>query len=172
LIINLKEKFPKISKKSFVASSADVIGDVIIKDFASIWFGVVIRGDISGITIGECSNVQDGAVIHTDEGEDVYIGENVSVGHRCIIHGCHIDNNCLIGMGSIILNGAVIGENTIIGAGSLITQNKVIPKGVLCMGSPAKVIRELTEDEIKKNKKNALHYKENGEFYRKEVESE
>jgi carbonic anhydrase/acetyltransferase-like protein (isoleucine patch superfamily) len=172
LIINYKDKCPNISDKSFVASSADVIGDVTIKDFASIWFGVVIRGDIRGITVGVSSNVQDGTIMHTDENNPVYIGENVTIGHRCIIHGCYIDNNCMIGMGSTILNGAVIGKNTIIGAGSLVTQNKIIPEGVLCLGSPAKVTRQLTEDEIKKIKKNALHYKKNGQFYREEVENE
>ncbi|SHH63953.1 gamma carbonic anhydrase family protein [Clostridium grantii] len=172
MIINFKDKKPNISSEAFVALTADIIGDVFIKDFSSVWFNVVIRGDIREIIVGEGSNIQDGTVIHTDKKHGVYIGENVSIGHKCLIHGCSINNNCLIGMGSIILNGASIGKNTIIGAGSLVTQNKNIPEGVLCFGSPAKIIRKLTVEEIKSIEANALEYKEIAEFYKREVENE
>ena len=125
-------------KNIFIAKSADVLGKVRIGDYSSIWYQAVLRGDMDSITIGERSNVQDGSVVHVAPGGYcVKIGDGVTIGHNCTIHGCTIENNVLVGMGSTILNGAVIGENTIIGAGSLVTQNKVIPPNSLVMGSPA-----------------------------------
>ncbi|NEZ47523.1 gamma carbonic anhydrase family protein [Clostridium niameyense] len=151
MIYKIRGIYPKIHKTAFVAQSADIVGDVILEELSNVWFGAVLRGDTNTIKVGKKSNIQDNCVLHSDK-EDEYvidIGENVTVGHGAILHGCKIGNNCLIGMGSIILNGVEIGENTIIGAGSLVTSNKKIPSGVLCMGSPAKVIRELTEEEKK-----------------------
>ncbi len=142
----------------FIADSADVIGEVKLGNNSSIWFQSVVRGDQETIEIGNNSNIQDGTVIHCDEGYPVEIGENVSVGHNCTLHGCQIDDNVIVGMGSIILNGAKIGENSIIGAGSLITQNKTFEPGKLILGSPAKAVRDLTKDEINSIKSNANEY--------------
>lgn len=147
MIRKYKEHSPKIHESCFIADSAEIIGRVTIKENANVWFNTVMRGDHSSITIGKNTNVQDGCVLHGDRDANVNIGDNVTVGHGAIVHGCTIGNTCLIGMGSIILNKAKIGDFTIIGAGSLVTQGKEIPSGVLCMGSPAKVIRNLTEEE-------------------------
>ena len=151
-------QIPKVHKDSFIASSADVIGNVFIGQYSNIWFGAVLRGDIDYISIGAYSNVQDNCTVHIDENFPANIGDYVTIGHNSILHGCKISSNTLIGMGSTILNGAEIGEYTIIGAGSLVTQGKKIPSGVLCMGVPAKVIRELTIEEKESLKKSAEHY--------------
>ena len=153
-------QIPNVHKNSFIASSADVIGNVSIGEYSNIWFGTVLRGDMDSLTIGEYTNVQDNSTVHNDDNFSVDIGDYVTIGHNCIIHGCRILSNTLIGMGSTILNGAEIGEYSIIGAGSLVTQGKKIPSGVLCMGVPAKVIRELTIEEKESIKKSAEHYVE------------
>lgn len=148
-------------KNIFIAKSADVMGEVRIGDYTSIWYQAVLRGDMDSITIGERSNVQDGSVVHVAPGGHcVKIGDGVTIGHNCTIHGCQIGNNVLVGMGTIILNGAVIGDDTIIGAGSLITQNKVIPPNSLVVGSPAKVVRQVTDQEIESIRANAREYME------------
>ena len=159
MIYEFSGKNPIIKKNVFVANSADLIGDVILEENSTVLFGAVLRGDINSIYVGSGSNIQDNCILHVDVGDlNIHIGENVTVGHGSILHGCKINDNSLIGMGSIILNGVEIGSNTIIGAGSLITSNKKIPSGVLCMGSPAKVIRELSEEEISSIKKSAEEY--------------
>ncbi|MBS5937048.1 gamma carbonic anhydrase family protein [Clostridium sp.] len=151
---------PVIDKTCYISHSVDIIGDVVIKKNANIWFGTTIRGDMSNIFIGENTNIQENSVVHVDFELGTYIGNNVTIGHRAIIHGCTISDNVLVGMGSIILNGAKIGKNTIIGAGSLVTQGKEFEDGVLIMGSPAKVVRKLNEDEIKNIEKSAKNYVE------------
>lgn len=138
----------KIDKSVFIAEGAKVIGNVTIKEDSSVWFNAVIRGDSSTIEIGKRSNVQDNAVIHTSRNSKVVVGDNVTIGHGAIVHGCSIGNNVLIGMGAIVLDNAVIGDNCIIGAGSLITQNKVIPSGSLVYGNPMKIVRTITQEEI------------------------
>lgn len=163
MILNYKGNKPSISKDAFVAENATIIGSVEIMEDANIWFGTVIRGDVNKIKIGKGTNIQDNSTIHVNvEGENesgsVLIGDNVTIGHNSVIHGCRIGNECLIGMGSIILNDAEIGDNTIIGAGSVVTSNKKIPSGVLCLGAPAKVIRELTKEEIEHIKESAKNY--------------
>lgn len=137
-----------IDKSVFIAEGAKVIGNVTIKEDSSVWFNAVIRGDSSTIEIGKRSNVQDNAVIHTSRNSKVVVGDNVTIGHGAIVHGCSIGNNVLIGMGAIVLDNAVIGDNCIIGAGALITQNKVIPDGSLVYGNPAKIVRNITQEEI------------------------
>lgn len=149
---------PVVHKTCYISESVDIIGNVVIKDNANIWFGTRIRGDMNSIIIGENTNIQENSVVHVDSHCGTYIGDNVTIGHGAIIHGCTINDNVLVGMGSIILNEAVIGKNTIIGAGSLIPQGKEIPEGVLCLGSPAKVIRKLTEEEISKIQESADNY--------------
>ncbi|WP_298844734.1 gamma carbonic anhydrase family protein [Clostridium sp.] len=153
-------QIPSIHKNTFIASSADVIGNVSIGERSSIWFGAVLRGDMNSMSIGAYTNVQDNCTVHNDNDFDVNIGDYVTIGHNVVIHGCTISNYTLIGMGSTILNGAQIGEYTIIGAGSLVTQGKKIPSGVLCMGVPARVVRMLTEQEKQSIKENAYHYLE------------
>ena len=160
MIHEFEGQIPNVHKNSFIASSADLIGNVFIGEYSSIWFGAVLRGDMDSLTIGNYTNVQDNSTLHNDENFPVTIGDYVTIGHNCILHGCKISNNALIGMGSTILNGAEIGEYTIIGAGSLVTQGKKIPGGVLCMGVPAKVIRELTIEEKESIKNSAQHYVE------------
>lgn len=149
----------------FIAKSADVVGNVTLGDEVTVWFNATIRADINPVTIGNRSNVQDGTVIHGDAGAPVKIGNQITIGHQCIIHCCTIEDGALIGMGSTILNNAVIGKNAMIGAGSLVTEGKVIPPNTLAFGRPAKVIRELTEEEIAANHANTDHYVKLGYEY-------
>lgn len=166
MIYSYENKKPIIASSVFVAQSADIIGDVKIEEDSSIWFGVVIRGDSNYIKIGRGSNIQDNSVIHVNSNDNgVNIEDNVTVGHGAILHGCTIRSNCLIGMGSTIMDNVEIGEGTIIGANSLVTSGKKISSGVLCMGSPAKVIRKLTEEEKLGITQNADHYIEMGKKY-------
>lgn len=148
MIRSFEGKDPKIDESAFIAESADIIGDVTIGKNSSIWYSVVVRGDGNYITIGENTNIQDGSVVHIWSKTPTIIGDNVTVGHKALVHGCKVGNNTLIGMGAIVLNGAEIGDNCIVGAGSLVTQNKKFPDKSLILGSPAKVVRELTEEEI------------------------
>jgi carbonic anhydrase/acetyltransferase-like protein (isoleucine patch superfamily) len=144
MIQKFREFKPEIDSTCFIAGNAYIIGRVKIDENASIWYGAVLRGDVNSIHIGRGSNIQDNCTVHVDPGNScVEVDEHVTVGHNVVLHGCRIGKFSLIGMGSIIMDGAVIGEETMIGAGSLVTSNKVIPSGVLCIGSPAKVIREL-----------------------------
>jgi carbonic anhydrase/acetyltransferase-like protein (isoleucine patch superfamily) len=166
MIYNFENKTPTLHKNSWVATNAVLIGNVILKKDANIWFNVVLRGDIESITIGEGSNVQDGSVFHTDPGCPLILGKGVTVGHMVMLHGCEIDDNSLIGIGSTILNKTKIGKNCIIGANTLIPENKIIPNGSLVLGSPGKVIREVTEKEINEIKKNAKHYIDNYKRYK------
>ncbi|WAJ29608.1 gamma carbonic anhydrase family protein [Antarcticirhabdus aurantiaca] len=142
----------------FVAPSAEVIGDVVLGEDVGIWFGAVLRGDNDLITIGARTNIQDMTMVHVDPGLPVTIGENCTIGHRAIVHGCTIGNNTLIGMGATILNGARIGSNCLIGAGALITENKVIPDGSLVMGAPGKIVRELDANAVEALKRSADVY--------------
>lgn len=155
-----------IDKTVFIADGARVLGDVEIGKNSSVWFNAVIRADLSDIKIGEGSNIQDNAVIHTSKDFGVRIGDNVTVGHGAIVHGCTVKNNVMIGMGAIVLNGAVIEENCIIGAGALVTQGKVIPAGSLVFGNPAKIVRNLTDQEIRSITDNAASYVEEAEQYK------
>ncbi len=149
---------PNIDKTVFIAESADIIGKVNIEKNANIWYNTVIRADEQSITIGENTNIQDGCVVHVGNDIPTVIGKNVTIGHKALIHGCTIGNNTLIGMGSIVLDGAKVGEYTLLGAGSLVPPGKEIPSGVLAMGSPAKIIRELSDIEKENIVKSALKY--------------
>lgn len=162
MIKSLKGINPDIHESCFIAENAFVIGNVQIGEKSNIWYGTVLRGDMDYLRVGKNTNIQDNSTVHNDYNTPTNIGDNVTIGHNSIIHGCTIKDNVLIGMGSIILNNAEIGENTIIGAGSLVTQGKKIPSGVLCMGSPAKVVRELTKEEIEHIKKSAENYVQMG----------
>lgn len=151
-------KNPTISSSAFVADNATVRGDVTLGERSSVFFGAVLRGDRAPITIGSGTNIQDNCVVHVDYDYPVVVGQNVTVGHGAILHGCTVGDNTLIGMGAIVLNGAVIGENSIVGAGALVTKNTVVPPGSLILGSPAKVKRALTEEEIEHNRASAAEY--------------
>ncbi|MCA8901756.1 MAG: gamma carbonic anhydrase family protein [Hyphomonas sp.] len=145
----------------WVAENAQVMGNVILHENASVWYGAVVRGDNDPITIGENSNIQDGSVLHTDIGMPLTIGRDVTVGHMVMLHGCTIGEETLIGIGSTILNGAKIGRNCIIGAHALIPEGKVIPDNSLVMGAPGKVVKEVSEHQAQVIKMSALHYVEN-----------
>lgn len=141
---------PQIHPSVYLAPGARVIGDVILEENVSIWFNAVIRGDFEQITVGKGSNVQDGTVVHSDPRYPVKIGQNITIGHNVIIHGCEIGDGSLIGMGATIMNGAVIGEGSLIAAGALIPEGTVIEPGVLVAGVPGKVVRKLTEEQIQR----------------------
>lgn len=160
-----------IEEKVFLAEGSKVIGDVKIGEGSSVWFNAVIRGDSSPIVIGKNTNVQDNAVLHVSHENALKIGDNVTIGHGAIVHGCTIGDNVLIGMGAIILDGAVVEDHCIIGAGALVTQNKHIPKGSLAFGNPAKVIRPITEDEKASVLENAKEYCEEAKMYMSLTES-
>ena len=151
-------KKPKIDPSVFVAKGAIVLGDVTMDKNCSVWYNATVRSTESYITIGEGSNVQDNAVIHVGYENPAFIGSYVTIGHGAVIHGCIIEDNALIGMGAIVLNGAKIGKNCIIAAGALIPQNKEIPDNSLVMGTPGKIVRQVTEEEIVQNRENAEHY--------------
>lgn len=153
----------------FIAESADVVGSVRLKAESSVWFQAVLRGDNDRITIGERSNVQDGAVLHADPGYPMTVGDGVTIGHKVMLHGCTIGDNCLIGINSVILNGARIGKNCVVGAQSLITENKTFPDNSLIMGSPAKVARPLSEEEVAMISVSAEAYVKNARRYRTEL---
>jgi carbonic anhydrase/acetyltransferase-like protein (isoleucine patch superfamily) len=156
---------PQVAEGVFVAPGARVVGRVTLDREASVWFNCVLRGDSDTVTIGEGSNIQDGSIVHTDGGSPAVVGRNVTVGHGCIIHGCTIGDDCLIGMGSTILSGARLGPNCLVGAGSLITEGKEFPAGSVIMGRPAKVVREVEERDLEMIRRGAEHYRQNARDY-------
>jgi len=168
MIMNFKEYKPEIANNAWIANSADVIGRTKIGEDSSVWFQVVIRGDVHFITIGDRTSIQDGSMIHVthhkkadmSDGNPTVIGNDVTVGHKVMLHGCTIEDACLIGMSATILDGAVIGKESIVGAGSLVTKNKIFPPRSLIMGSPAKFVRELTDEEVKELYASAARYVE------------
>jgi carbonic anhydrase/acetyltransferase-like protein (isoleucine patch superfamily) len=164
MILPYNGRAPQIAASAFIAESADLIGDVTIGEDASVWFRAVLRGDVHSIRVGARSNIQDGSVLHgMKEQHPVILGDDVTVGHNVTLHGCTIENLCLIGMGSIILNGARIGEGSIIAAGSLVPEGTVVPPRSLFMGMPAQFRRHLSEDDLKiirRYSQNYLGYKD------------
>ncbi|WP_374578775.1 gamma carbonic anhydrase family protein [Phenylobacterium sp.] len=167
-VYNLGDVAPDLPSEDeyWIAPNAAVVGRVILKKNASVWFGATLRGDNDPITVGENSNVQDGSVLHTDTGYPLTIGSNVTVGHMVMLHGCTIGDGSLIGIGSVVLNGAKIGRNCLIGANCLITEGKEIPDNSLVMGAPGKVVRELSEDQARAMSAGAMHYVQNWKRYR------
>jgi carbonic anhydrase/acetyltransferase-like protein (isoleucine patch superfamily) len=168
-IYQLGEHAPQIHDTAFVADSADVIGRVHLAEDTSVWFGVVVRGDTDDIRIGRGSNIQDNSVLHTDAGIALEIGENVTVGHQCMLHGCTIGDGSLIGIGAIVLNRAKIGRGCIVGAGALVTEGKEFPDHSMILGSPAKVVKTLTPEEAARFAQGAAHYVDNARRYRAEL---
>ncbi len=165
-LYELDGKAPQLAATAWVADSAEVIGDVALAEGANVWFGVVIRGDNDHIHIGRDSNVQDLSVLHTDVGVPLVIGERVTIGHQVMLHGCSIGDETLIGIGAVVLNGARIGKNCLVGAGSLVTEGKEFPDGSMILGSPARVVRQLTPEQIAGLKRSAQHYVDNARRYR------
>lgn len=150
----------------WIAPDANLIGQVVVEDAVSVWFGATLRGDNEPIVIGQGSNVQENCVFHTDMGFPLTIGAGCTIGHKAMLHGCTIGENSLIGMGATVLNGAKIGKNCLIGAGALVTEGKEIPDGSLVMGTPGKVVRQLDEAAIQSLRASALHYQENMRRFR------
>ena len=171
-LYRLNSRTPQVDPSAWVAPDANVIGNVILERKTSVWFGTTLRGDNELIKIGAGSNIQENVVIHTDIGYPVQVGENCTIGHKVILHGCEIADTSLIGMGAIVLNGAKIGKNCLIGAGALITENKVIPDGSLVVGSPGRVVRALSAKEIQGLAASALHYQENAAQFRDQFEEQ
>lgn len=165
-IYQLDDLTPDLHETAWVADNAQVMGNVSLAEECSVWFGVVIRGDTETISIGRGSNVQDNSVLHADMGMPLTIGENVTVGHQVMLHGCTIGDGSLIGIQAVVLNGARIGKNCLVGAGSLVTEGKEFPDGSMIIGSPAKVVRQLTSEQIEGLKMSAQHYVENARRYK------
>lgn len=157
---------PQMADSAWVADSAQVMGRVSLGAGSSVWFGAVLRGDTESITVGAGSNVQDGSVLHADLGFPLVVGERVTVGHQVMLHGCTIGDGSLIGIGAVILNGAVLGRHCLVGAGALVTEGKSFPDGSMILGSPAKVVRQLTPEQIEGLERSAQHYQDNARRYR------
>ncbi|MFE2266763.1 gamma carbonic anhydrase family protein [Streptomyces griseosporeus] len=168
LIRGIGGREPRIDENTFVAPTASVIGDVTLAEGASVWYGAVLRGDVERISVGAQSNVQDNCTLHADPGFPVTVGERVSIGHNAVVHGATVEDDCLIGMGATVLNGAVIGAGSLVAAQALVPQGMVVPPGSLVAGVPAKVRRELTEEERQGVTLNGTMYAELGKAHRDE----
>lgn len=157
---------PEVADNAWIADSAQVMGNVQVAADASVWFGTVVRGDTAHITIGEGTNVQDASVLHADLGMPLVIGRHVTVGHQVMLHGCTIGDESLIGIGAIVLNGAKIGRNCLVGAGALVTEGKEFPDGSMIIGSPARVVKQLTPEQIQGLRQSAQHYIDNARRFK------
>lgn len=167
MIVTLGDRRPVLEGDGhYIAPGATLIGNVVLGASATVWYGAVIRADNDWIRIGAASNVQDGCVLHTDEGLELVVGDQVTIGHRAVLHGCRIGDRCIVGIGSIVMNGASIGSETIVGAGSLVTEGKRFPDGVLVLGAPARVARELTSAERESIRRSAERYVQKARQYR------
>ena len=165
-VFALEDIVPEVHETAWVADSAAVIGRVRLESDASVWYGAVVRGDGEPIVIGQGSNVQDGSVLHTDRGFPLTIGQGVTVGHQVTLHGCTIGDGSLIGIQAVVLNGACIGRNCLVGAGALVTEGKTFPDNSLIMGSPAKVVRELSPEQAQRLRRSAENYVANARRHR------
>jgi carbonic anhydrase/acetyltransferase-like protein (isoleucine patch superfamily) len=168
-IYELGEAAPRIAPTAWVADSAQVIGRVDLADGANVWFGAVLRGDNEWMTVGARSNVQDGSVLHSDLGFPLTLGEDVTVGHMVMLHGCTVGDGSLIGIRAVVLNGARIGRNCLVGAGSVVTEGKAFPDNSVIIGSPAKAVRELTPEQIERVRHAATHYVDNAQRFRTQL---
>ena len=165
-IYQLGDAVPQIHESAWVADSAQVMGRIELEQDASVWFGAVLRGDNEPIRIGRCSNIQDGSVLHSDVGQPMTVGPYVTVGHQAMLHGCTIGEGSLIGIGAIVLNGARIGKNCLVGAGALVTEGKEFADGSMILGSPARVVRQLTSEQIAGIRRNVLGYVDNARQFK------
>ncbi|MAS35867.1 MAG: gamma carbonic anhydrase family protein [Anaerolineaceae bacterium] len=171
MIFHTRYRPQQVHPSVFIATGAVVVGDVLLDQDASVWFNAVLRGDTETLHIGAGTNIQDGAILHADPGYPTIIGTGCTVGHRAIVHGAQVGDNTLVGMGAILLNGVEVGANCIIGAGALLTQHKTFPAGSMILGSPAKVVRELTDDEIRANQSSAASYVLKAKAFKEEQHS-
>ena len=169
MIYQFKQDTPDIAESAYVAPGAHVMGKVIVKENASVWFNAVVRGDCDTITIGESTNVQDGSVLHTDHGVPLILGKGITVGHKVMLHGCEIGDYSLIGINAVILNGAKIGKYCLIGANSLVTEGMEIPDYSLVMGSPAKIVKSIPEAMGQQLEKSAAHYAQNATDFKTQL---
>ena len=165
-VYQLDDLTPHIANSAWVADNAQVMGDVHMADDSSVWFSSVVRGDSATIRIGEGTNIQDGSVLHADVGVPLTIGKHVTVGHMVQLHGCTVGDESLIGIGAVVLNGAKIGKNCLVGAGSLVTEGKEFPDGSMILGSPAKVVRQLTPEQIEGLRRSAQRYVNNKDRFK------
>jgi len=165
-LYQLDEFAPQLAEGAWVADSAQVIGNVVLAEDANVWFGAVLRGDNEVLHIGRGSNIQDGTVMHTDMGYPLTIGDGVTIGHQVMLHGCTVGDGSLIGIQAVVLNGAKIGKHCLVGAGSLVPEGKEFPDGSLIVGTPARVVRQLTPEQIEGLARNAEHYVENARRYK------
>lgn len=168
-IYQYDEWVPELHDEVFVAETADVMGNVILRSGSSVWYQAVIRGDNDIIDIGEGSNVQDGAIMHTDPGYPLKVGAGVTIGHQAMLHGCTIGDGSLVGIQAVVLNGAVIGKNCLVAAGAVVTEGKEFPDNSLIVGAPARVVRELSEQAIEGLRENARHYVSNGKRHKAKI---
>ncbi len=168
-IYQLGDDAPRLAPGAWVADSAQVIGRVQLGEGASVWYGAVLRGDNEWITLGARTNVQDGSVLHSDMGFPLTLGDDVTVGHQVMLHGCTVGDGSLIGIQAVVLNGAKIGRNCLVGAGAVVTEGKEFPDNVLILGAPAKVVREISPEQAARMKLGALHYVENAERHRSQL---
>ncbi|MDO5625307.1 MAG: gamma carbonic anhydrase family protein [Pseudomonadota bacterium] len=159
-------KVPQVDSTAWIADSAEVMGHVTLGPDASVWFGCVLRGDTESMSIGEGSNIQDLSVLHADVGQPLTVGKHVTVGHKVMLHGCTIGDESLIGIGAVVLNGAKIGKHCLVGAGALVTEGKEFPDGSMIVGAPAKLVRQLTPEQIEGLKMSAQHYIDNARMFR------
>jgi carbonic anhydrase/acetyltransferase-like protein (isoleucine patch superfamily) len=169
-LYKLGDVSPTIAASAYVAPSASIIGNAVLADHSSVWFGATLRGDNETISIGANSNVQDGAVLHTDPGFPLTVGANASIGHQAMLHGCTIGEGSLIGIQAVVLNAAVIGRGCLVGAGAVITERKVFADATLILGAPAKVVRELTAEECENLLKVAAIYATRAAYYRSHLQ--
>lgn len=167
MLISYRGHAPSIPQSAFIADGVQLIGDVTLGEDCSVWYNAVLRGDLAPIRIGNRSNIQDGCIGHVNTDQPLLVGDDVSVGHGAIIHGCTIGDGSLIGMGAIILNGASIGEYSLIAAGALVTENKVIPPYSLVMGTPGRVVRQLTDTDLERLKRTTASYVDKGREFKK-----
>ena len=165
-LYRLDDHSPQLAPTAWVADSAQVVGRVQLGADSSVWFGSVIRGDNEPIVIGQATNIQDGSVLHSDHGMPLTLGDRVTVGHGVMLHGCTVGDESLIGIGAVVLNGAVIGRHCLVGAGALVTEGKVFPDGSLIVGSPARVVRSLTPEQVEGLRRSAAHYVDNAQRFR------
>ena len=170
MLYELGSQCPRIARDVFVAPNAIIIGDVELQAESSIWFGAVLRGDIERITIGRGSNIQDGTICHTDPSNPCVVGKYVTVGHMAMLHGCNIGDNSLVGIGATLMNGSAVGKDCIVGAHALITEGKQFPDGVVIMGAPAKIVRELDATDRAKLRANAERYVQRAQRYLQELQ--
>jgi carbonic anhydrase/acetyltransferase-like protein (isoleucine patch superfamily) len=168
MIYTFKGKTPQLHSSVYIAPGARILGDVILDENVTVLFNAVIRSEYAQIWIGKGSNIQDNSTVHVDEGYPCVVGENCVIGHNVILHGCKIEDGCLVGMGATVMNGAVVGTGSIVAAGALIPAGKVIEPGVLVAGVPAKVVRKLSDEEIKGTQRGAIAYQEIGRMYTEE----